>query len=162
MGWQMSQFVEFVAEGQPVADDGSSEAKVRWQNVVGRAARDAVAAAEAAQIAPDIPVDVVIYWFRHGGLLDQPDLDNIVKPILDALAVAKRNQRFAGGEVFQDDCQVISLRAVRVSLDSLPDYGDLPEPVTDMLEGSQSITPEEFVYIRITAPATAFETLELA
>lgn len=158
----MGHIVEFVVDGQPAAADARSEAKVGWQNAVGGAARAAVGAVSPPAIDTREPVQVSIYWFRSRAFSQPPDLDNILKPIIDALAMAKRNQRFEGGQVYQDDGQVADVRAVHVDLRSLPDYEDLPAPLEDLLSGGQPTQPEEFVYIRITVPAPTAETLEFA
>jgi crossover junction endodeoxyribonuclease RusA len=94
--------LEFVVQGTPMSAQASSDAKRFWQE---RVRRNANAAAAALQWSPvDGAVLRVAYFY-----IDAPaaDLDNIVKPIQDALK----------GIAYEDDIQVIDLIASMRSKD---------------------------------------------
>ncbi len=83
---------EFVIPGPPVSQQGKASARARWRQDVESAAR-----AQWTGGGPDGgAVSVKITYFFVG---DAPDVDNIPKPILDAL----------NGLVFVDDRQVTDL-----------------------------------------------------
>jgi hypothetical protein len=88
--------LEFVVMGTPVSMQGSTDAKRFWQHRVNRAAKEA-----RTDWSPS-PFDELVLRVAYF-YVDAPaaDLDNIVKPLQDALkAVA-----------FQDDVQVVDLIA---------------------------------------------------
>ncbi len=83
---------DFVIPGPPVSQQGRARAKARWRQDVERAAR-----AQWTGGGPDGgAVSVTITYFF---VSDAPDVDNVPKPILDAL----------NGLVFVDDRQVTDL-----------------------------------------------------
>lgn len=88
--------LEFVVFGTPMAAQASTEAKRFWRERVRAEAR--VATAAACWLPLDAVVLRVAYFY-----VDAPaaDLDNIVKPIQDALK----------GIAYDDDIQVIDLVA---------------------------------------------------
>ncbi len=87
---------EFVVIGTPVSVHGSAEAKRFWQQRVTRAAEEA-----RGDWSPS-PFDVLVlriaYFYVYA---PAADLDNIVKPLQDALK----------GVAFEDDIQVVDLIA---------------------------------------------------
>jgi len=88
--------LEFVVFGTPMSSQASSDAKRFWRE---RVSGEASVAAAAIQWAPlDVVALRVAYFY-----VDAPaaDLDNIVKPIQDALK----------GIAYDDDIQVIDLIA---------------------------------------------------
>lgn len=88
--------VEFVVLGTPVSAQGSPEAKRFWQQRVRAAAQ-----AELAPLAVPSSDSVVLrvaYFYVYA---PAADLDNIVKPIQDALT----------GVAYADDIQVVDLIA---------------------------------------------------
>lgn len=83
---------DFVIPGPPVSQQGRARAKARWRQDVESTARS-----QWTGGPPDGgPVSVKITYFF---VSDAPDVDNIPKPILDAL----------NGLVFVDDRQVTDL-----------------------------------------------------
>lgn len=87
--------LEFVVMGTPISAQGSGEAKRLWIKRVRSAADDALS---GDQPSNDTLVLRIAYFY-----MDAPaaDLDNIVKPIQDALK----------GIAFADDVQVVDLIA---------------------------------------------------
>lgn len=88
--------LEFVVMGTPVSAQGSSDAKRLWQQRVAHSAEDA-----RGDWSPSPFDDLVLrvaYFY-----VDAPaaDLDNIVKPLQDALK----------GVAFDDDIQIVDLVA---------------------------------------------------
>jgi hypothetical protein len=90
------RLLEFVVSGTPVSAQGSSEAKRFWQQRVTAAAE--VAFRRAAMPSLDSLVLRIAYFYVYA---PAGDLDNIVKPIQDALK----------GVAFVDDIQVVDLIA---------------------------------------------------
>lgn len=88
--------LEFVVMGTPVSVHGSSDAKRFWQQRVTRAAEDARRGWAASPF--DDLVLRVAYFYVYA---PAADLDNIVKPLQDALK----------GVAFKDDLQVVDLIA---------------------------------------------------
>lgn len=78
---------EFHLAGTPVSLQGKAASKERWKNEVSDAARQRIAEmVEWSYLEPE-PVALTIYYFPiapMGG-----DIDNIVKPIMDALIVRR-------------------------------------------------------------------------
>lgn len=87
---------EFIIEGPPVSLQTRNRARLRgWKTSVANAAT----AVLAPGLAPVISnVSIVITYYHDG---PRPDLDNIIKPIQDALC----------GIIFQDDAQVLDTRS---------------------------------------------------
>ena len=93
---------EFTIKGPPVSVQTRNKARLRsWKEAV----RDASIAGVAPGAIPvRIPVAVVITYYYDGV---SPDVDNIVKPMLDALK----------GVVYEDDAQVIEAKSRKRSID---------------------------------------------
>jgi Holliday junction resolvase RusA-like endonuclease len=87
---------EIVVIGTPIAHQGSSEARKRWQNEIRAAARKAWAEGELPVSAP--VVFRLAYFYVHAQVAD---LDNIVKTAQDALEQI----------VYLNDRQVVDLVA---------------------------------------------------
>ncbi len=73
--------LEFVVYGVAVSLQASSQARTRWIDHVRETAR---IARGAENFALDVGVAVTLYYFPRGPM--QGDIDNIVKPVLDALS----------------------------------------------------------------------------
>jgi crossover junction endodeoxyribonuclease RusA len=88
--------LEFVVMGTPISAQGSGEAKRLWTKRIRSAADEVLNSAD--QLSNDNLVLRIAYFY-----MDAPaaDLDNIVKPIQDALK----------GIAFADDVQVVDLIA---------------------------------------------------
>lgn len=72
--------VEFLVRGTPVSLQGSSAGKNAWKALV-RAA--SIAACPAGTTPAQCPLRASIYYFSAAPM--EGDVDNIVKPILDAM-----------------------------------------------------------------------------
>lgn len=83
--------LEFFLEGVPLALGASSRSRERWKARVAEAVRSKL---QAGCWAVEGPIAVTIFYFPSGPM--QGDLDNIVKPILDAMTAL----------VYLDDRQV--------------------------------------------------------
>jgi len=88
---QLSTPVEFCIGGVPVSLQGSPASLRAWQDTVRQASLEG---REGWEWLLEGPVQVTIYYFSSGAMA--ADLDNIVKPILDAM----------NGTVYVDDHQV--------------------------------------------------------
>lgn len=88
--------LEFVVMGTPVSVQGSGEAKRFWQQRVTRAAMEARPNGQSSSF--DDLVLRVAYFYVYA---PAADLDNVVKPLQDALK----------GVAFDDDIQVVDLIA---------------------------------------------------
>ena len=87
---------EFTIQGPPVSHQTRNRARLQqWKNDVRAAAQARVVAGAAP--CPD-PVQIAITYYYEG---DSPDVDNIIKPIQDAL----------NGVVFIDDAQVAETKS---------------------------------------------------
>jgi len=122
--------LSFVVIGVPVSSQGSNASIKRYQRVVAQEATKNV----ASPIEGKEKVKVEIDWFSEG-FNNKPDVDNIAKPIIDALK----------GIVFTDDKQVES-HTVRKH-DSLGVMSFWREPLSiakPLLDGDN-----DYVFIRI-------------
>jgi hypothetical protein len=75
--------LEFFIEGVPVSLGGSTRSKDRWKTMVAETARQRQRETEELGFLDDRAVAVTIYYFPIAPM--EGDIDNIVKPILDAL-----------------------------------------------------------------------------
>ncbi len=92
---------EFTIKGPPISHQAKSTSKRRW--------KAAVAAAATTKVNPgDVPtaddVAIRITYYYEG---DTPDVDNIIKPIQDALI----------GIVYDDDSQVVQAVSSKARID---------------------------------------------
>jgi crossover junction endodeoxyribonuclease RusA len=120
--------VEFIVTGVPASSQAKNlERKRKWMADVRQAAQ---------AVWSDSPlgtkVRVGITYYVRGGKL--PDVDNMAKPILDAIT----------STVWVDDIQVDSVRSGRVDLDGLFRLSGLS---VALLEGFHQNQP--FVHVRI-------------
>jgi crossover junction endodeoxyribonuclease RusA len=120
--------VEFVVFGVPASSQSANKArKHSWVSAV-------KAAAQAQWTIPpvDVKVKVTITHYQRGGTL--PDVDNMAKPILDAIT----------GTVWVDDRQVDSATPGRVDLDGMYRIAGL-----SMVLAEGFSRDEPFVHVRI-------------
>jgi Holliday junction resolvase RusA-like endonuclease len=77
--------LEFFVAGTPISSQSSNKSKERWKEIVANAARArARETDELGFLDPDLrPTSVTIYYFLPHRM--PGDIDNIVKPILDAM-----------------------------------------------------------------------------
>jgi len=82
----------------------------------------------------DIKIRLEIDWFSQGNR-NKPDVDNIIKPISDALRDV----------VYVDDCQVCDASARKHDVDSILHFNDESIQIVEpLLHGSK-----EYVYVRL-------------
>jgi Holliday junction resolvase RusA-like endonuclease len=122
--------------GRPVSvqnDDGAKPARLpAWRKAVSAAlAREVAASSKDRGIVPvEDPVEVQIYWLSADPSdASQPDLDNMLKPFIDAL-----NKTVIG-----DDRQVHRILAEKAPI------GSPPSQISDMIETLQ----EEEAFARV-------------
>jgi hypothetical protein len=122
---------ELVVGGIPKAPTAKS--KPRWQEKIRKAAEEGVPP-EWKLLAEEVSA-VIIYFHRHAA--SGVDVDNMSKPILDALE----------GIVIEDDGFVVQLTARRTKL-----AGDLEirNVSPELARGLDSF--EDFVFVRISDP----------
>lgn len=130
---------EFVVHGTPVSLQGKARSKESWRSRVTLAAQNAVPEEERLEYGL---VDAIAVWlvYFHLGEMDG-DLDNIAKPILDALI----------GVVWSNDRQIARLTLRRLQLDApgRPALIDPPEPVRLAVDAAMR-NLGDFVYVRAT------------
>lgn len=134
----MTPPAEFCVSGTPLSLNARS-AKI-WQTAVTASARQAI-----PYLAPPHTkaVTVVLAYFYFDNAGNIIDVDNMAKPILDALE----------GVIFENDRQVQELRVRRTAAAAIPD-GELAgasEVLANALE-SALLKEAGFVYIRIEGP----------
>ena len=120
----------FAVIGLPVSTQSSSRSKRQYQTVVAKAATKSV----VSPIRGSERIKIEIDWFSEG-FQNKPDVDNIIKPIQDALK----------GIVFADDNQVESIVARRH--DTLGVIRFMREPlclVEPLMSGHR-----EYVFVRV-------------
>lgn len=122
---------DFCVEGPPISQQAKGASKARWKAKVHSAAQ-AVWPAGKAPMADPVLVKVTYYY--EGARLD---VDNMVKPILDAL----------NGLVYVDDAQVCDFIARGRDINgSFRVRGLSPHLATAFAKGS------EFVHVQIADP----------
>jgi crossover junction endodeoxyribonuclease RusA len=73
--------LEFVVEGTPVSHQAKERKSIeQWKSRIIEASR---ATLPEGHFATDVPLSITLFYFPAGSM--EGDLDNIVKPILDAL-----------------------------------------------------------------------------
>jgi len=120
----------FPVIGSPVSQQGSPKSKRQYQTTVTKAASNSV----VNPVRGGERVKIEIDWFSEG-FQNKPDVDNIIKPIQDALK----------GIVFEDDNQVESIVARKH--DTLRVIRFMREPLSiiePLLNGHK-----EYVFVRI-------------
>lgn len=75
--------LDFYLTGTPISLQAKSSSITRWKKEVGDAARNRLAELVEMTYLETVPVCVTIYYFPIAAM--DGDIDNIVKPILDAL-----------------------------------------------------------------------------
>jgi crossover junction endodeoxyribonuclease RusA len=122
---------EFCVVGTPVSAQGSARSKAAWRDEVRNACRPRL---PADYFALTQPISVTMFHFSEGSM--SGDLDNVVKPVLDAMKSL----------VYVDDSLVHRLLARRfdqVSLETCP-------VVTETLEFAL-LGPRPITYISCSA-----------
>ncbi|MYA37194.1 MAG: RusA family crossover junction endodeoxyribonuclease [Gammaproteobacteria bacterium] len=92
---------EFTVKGPPLSQQAKSRSKMRWRARVMQAAQAEIPNG-CSLVADDVALRIAYYY--EG---DSPDVDNIIKPIQDALE----------GVVYVDDAQVVKTESSKVRID---------------------------------------------
>jgi len=120
----------FAVIGLPVSTQSSPKSKRQYQTTVAEAASKSV----ASPIRDNEKIKIEIDWFS-GGFQNKPDVDNIIKPIQDALK----------GILFVDDKQVESIVARRHDILSVIHFMREPLCLIEPLMNGQ----REYVFVRV-------------
>jgi crossover junction endodeoxyribonuclease RusA len=120
----------FPVIGRPVSAQSSNHSKCQYKELVKAAAQSSVN--KTIEIPQKIKME--IDWFAKGSQ-DRPDVDNIIKPIQDALK----------GIVFGDDCQVESITSRMHDANSVMHFSREPLFIVEPLKKGN----EEYIFIRI-------------
>ena len=121
--------VEIIVSGTPVSLQGSAKGRERWKGRVEAAARKE---REPEDFLITHPLSVTIYVFLDAPL--QGDVDNLLKPILDALK----------GVIFVDDAQVAEIRIRKIEPEMIVGFEDPSPKLINAIEAERPL-----VYIRI-------------
>ena len=120
----------FAVIGSPVSQQSSPRSKQQYQTAVAKAASNSV----VNTIKGDERIKIEIDWFSEGSQ-NKPDVDNIIKPILDALK----------GIVFVDDNQVDSIVARKHDILRVTRFIEEPLSIIEPLLNGH----KEYVFVRI-------------
>ena len=123
---------EFIVSGTPISTQASSRSKTRWKGEVSAAAL-ATLSDERALVADPVRVTIV-YFYVSTDL----DLDNIIKPIVDALM----------GVVYINDFQVVNISAAKRDLSETFVLTDAPPAIIERLAVTAD-DPQDFVFVAV-------------
>jgi Holliday junction resolvase RusA-like endonuclease len=130
MGVEIEFPVEFLVPGTPLSyQSARRDALEGWKKIVREASRSAL---PEGHFATDVPVAVTVYYFTDGSR--RGDLDNIIKPILDALS----------RHIYMDDRQVARLLVQRFEPD---DRFRFTAPTLTLQEAQDGDPPLLFIRI---------------
>ena len=122
---------EFTIKGPPISLQAKSASRNRWKEAVSAAANEVV---ENGKVPTTNEVAISITYYYDG---DSPDVDNIIKPIQDALI----------GIVYVDDAQVMQAKSSKTKINgSFTIRG--ASPILLMAFSNR----DTFVHIRVTEP----------
>lgn len=127
----------FIITGKPVSLQTNNRAKLQeWKAKVGQAAAEAM---PIEMQATSEPVQVII---THYCITQISDLDNIIKPIVDAMKIL----------VYVDDRQVTDLTVKRRQIKEFADVSGISSEIAEALAAGQ-----EFIYVKIDQPTNPME-----
>lgn len=126
----MNLLAEFIAYGTPLSLQASSSRKERWKATVAGAAKESLKPHQAP-VADPVKI-TVLYFYNQVSV----DLDNILKPILDALRDI----------VYLDDMQVCNLVAAKKPLQGSFLLADMP-PMLIFEIGQAKMA--DFIYVSV-------------
>jgi crossover junction endodeoxyribonuclease RusA len=92
---------EFTIKGPPISQQAKSSSRNRWKTAVTAAAKAALPTG-SMPVTKDVAISITYYYDG-----DTPDVDNIIKPIQDALI----------GIVYADDAQVVQAKSSKTRID---------------------------------------------
>ena len=117
--------VEFLIEGTPLSLQASSKSKLAWKAYVKQSSYSGL---PEQHIWFEGPVAVTIYYFPPDAM--EGDIDNIVKPILDALCA----------HLYKDDHQVVSVKVQKFEPGQPASFADPSPTLTAALVGRRPLT----------------------
>jgi hypothetical protein len=123
---------EFIVSGTPISVQGKAQSKTRWKAKVGAAA-SATLSADHALVADPVRVTIV-YFYVSTDL----DLDNIIKPIIDAL----------NGVIYIDDFQVTNISAAKRDRSGTLILEEASPAIINQL-GTTADEPRDFVFVAV-------------
>jgi crossover junction endodeoxyribonuclease RusA len=127
----------FIVTGKPVSLQTNNRAKLQeWKAKVGEAA------AVAMPIETPATSEAVQVIITHYCIIQISDLDNIIKPIVDAMKIL----------VYVDDRQVTDLTVKRRKLKEFADITAISPLLAEALAAGQ-----EFIYVKIDQPSNPME-----
>jgi crossover junction endodeoxyribonuclease RusA len=123
--------LEFTIVGPPISQQASASSRQRWKAAVAAAAISALPSG-TTPIADEVAISINYYYDGQ-----PPDVDNIIKPIQDALK----------GIVYFDDSQVVQAQSSRTRIDG-----------SFTIRGASAVLltafsrRDAFVYVKVTTP----------
>src|SRR6266404_5075312 len=123
---------EFIVTGIPISTQASSRSKMRWKGDVAAAAL-ATSSEDNALVADPVRVTIVYFYVST-----ELDLDNIIKPIVDALNEV----------IYVDDFQVVNITAAKRDLSATLVLTDAPPAIIERL-GVSADNPQDFVFVAV-------------
>ncbi|WP_437717269.1 RusA family crossover junction endodeoxyribonuclease [Sorangium sp. So ce448] len=134
---------EIVVFGTPVTlQSKNAQRRESWKSKVAQAARDVVLEDELV-VGAEVSAVIIYFYFDDTDI----DLDNIAKPILDALPSI----------VYGDDSQIAQLLLRRTDLRGREVQDPSPRLLGALAQAIDEL--RDFVYIRVTDEAVAHERL---
>lgn len=130
---------EFTTKGTPVSSQTKNRRRLQSWKVQVRAAAQTAVNSGVTPVDGDVCVTITYY---HDG--DSPDVDNIIKPIQDALS----------GVVFVDDAQVVETQGRKKSINGSYKIRGVSSVLLEAFADG-----DEFVHVRVTE-ATNPEVLD--
>lgn len=122
---------EFTIKGPPISQQASSKSRRRWKMAVANAAAAAVRPG-ATPTTDDVAISISYYYDG-----DTPDVDNVIKPIQDALI----------GVVYKDDSQVVEAKSSKTRID-----GSFTIRGTSAVLLLAFSNHDPFLHVKVTAP----------
>lgn len=130
--------LEFHVVGTPLSLQASNASKEKWKRTVAMTARQRAELTTELVWLEEAPVAVTIFYFPIAPMAG--DIDNIVKPILDALS----------GQAYTDDKLVERVVSQKFEPDTGWSFGSPTDQLTAALDAiSSNEGPQPIVYIRI-------------
>ena len=123
--------LEFTITGPPISQQAKGSSRRRWKAAVAGAAA-AVLPASSAPNTGDVALSITYYYDG-----DPPDVDNIIKPIQDALI----------GVVYVDDRQVVHTQSGKTRIDGSFTIRGASAVLLDAFSRSDA-----FVHVKVTVP----------
>ena len=123
---------EFIVSGTPISTQASPRSKSRWKADVSAAASAALTDEHA--LVADLVRVTIVYFYVSTDL----DLDNIIKPIVDALNEV----------VYIDDSQVVNISAAKRDLSGTFTLTGASPAIIEQLAATAD-EPRDFVFVAV-------------